>query len=82
LLVVQDIKGYRSYDEQKHPKDILDALDIFIAHITGKDHQKKAMDGDFDDLFSTLKDSVGWWSKIQGDIDEPSAWGAVAGRWC
>ena len=42
--VVQDIKGYRNY-EQEHPKDILDALDIFTVHITGKDHQKKAMDG-------------------------------------
>ena len=43
--VTQDIKGYRLYDEQEHPKDILDALDIFTVHITGKDHQKKAMDG-------------------------------------
>ena len=37
----KDIKGYRNYDEQEHPKDILDALDIFTVHITGKDHQKK-----------------------------------------
>eukprot|EP00434_Breviolum_minutum_P016947 symbB.v1.2.014951.t1/scaffold1105.1/size137425/2 len=36
----KDIKGYRIY-EQEHPKDILDALDIFTVHITGKDHQKK-----------------------------------------